>query len=223
MSDRAARLVSALALAAAAVTCGGGEDKVVNNYFNAVRAKDNQTLSSFAAVNFSEPVESWKVQGTREEPAAPATLPQLSARVKQLEAETAAAKKTWDAYKLQRYADLQKVDELKRKGAVVPAALTPVAAEYDKYSEKSRDLKKQLATAKQELDKEKRAVRLSVGDLDDVEVLQGEVQVKRVDVDVTSKGQTKPYVMTLRRYELKREGGPRPNSRWVVADLKPKS
>jgi hypothetical protein len=44
-----------------------------------------------------------------------------------------------------------------------------------------------------------------------------------VDVDVTANGQTKPYVMTLRKYELKREaGGPRPMSRWVVQDLKPK-
>ncbi len=223
MSDRAARFVAALALAAAAVTCGGSEDKVVDNYFNAVRANDNQTMSSFAAVNFTEPVQSWKVQRTREEPPAPAMLPQLSTRVKELEAEVAANKKAAATYSNQNYTDIEKAKDLKKKNAVVPASLAALSAEWDKFNQKDRDLKKQLAAAKVELDKEKRSVRLSVGDLDGVEDLQGEVQVKHVDVDVISNGQTKPYVMTLRRYELKREGGPRPNSRWIVADLKPKS
>jgi hypothetical protein len=224
MSHRAPRIVVALALLAGAAACGGGEKKVVDNYFNAVRAKDNQTLSSFAAVEFQEPVQSWKVEGTREEPRTAATLPQLSTRVKELEAEVAANKKAASAYSLQKFADIQKVNELKQKGSVVPASLTSVAGEWDRFNQKDRELKKQLAGAKQELEKEKRAARLSVGDLEDLEVLQGEVQTKHVDVEVTSNGQPRQYVMTLRKYELKREqGGPRPMSRWVVQDLKPKS
>jgi len=223
MSDRAARSVAALVLAAAAAACGGGESQVVDNYFNAVRARDNQTLSSFAAVNFTEPVQSWKVQGTREEPATPATLPQLSARVKELEAEIAANKKAAATYSNQNYADIEKAKDLKKKNAVVPASLAALSAEWDKFNQKDRDLKKQLAAAKQDLEKEKRATRLSVGDLDDLEDLPGEVQTKHVDVEVTSNGQPRQYVMTLRRYDLKREQGAAPNSRWVVADLKPKS
>jgi hypothetical protein len=224
MSHRTARPFVALLLAGAAAACGGGEKKVVDNYFNAVRAKDNQTLSSFAAVEFNEPVQSWKVQGARDEATVPATLPQLSNRLKELEAEAAAAKKTWDAFKLNNYGDLTKVDEIKRKGGTVPAGLSAAAGEWDKYNEKSRELKKQIAAAKAEMEKEKRAARLSVGALDDLDSLQGEVHTKQVDVEVTSNGQTKPYVMTLRKYELKREaGGPRPISRWVVQDLKPKS
>ena len=144
--------------------------------------------------------------------------------MKELEAEAAAAKKAWDTYKLNNYGDLSKVDEIKRKGGTVPAALSAAAGEWDKYNEKSRELKKQIAAAKAEMEKEKRSARLSVGALDDLDALQGEVHTKQVDVDVTANGQTRPYLMTLRKYELKREqGGPRPMSRWVVQDLKPRS
>jgi hypothetical protein len=62
-----------------------------------------------------------------------------------------------------------------------------------------------------------------VGDLEGLEELEGEVLVKHVDLEVTSKGQAKPYVMTLKKYELRREQGPRPMSRWVVQDLKPRT
>lgn len=223
MSHRAARPVVALLLAAAAASCGGGEKKVVDNYFNAVRAKDNQTMSSFAAIDFNEPVTAWKVQATREEAPVPARLPQLSTRMRELETELAANKKAAGAYSLQKFADIQKVNELKQKNAAIPAALAPVATEWDKFNQKDRDLKKQMSAAKQELEKEKRSARLSVGQLDDLESLQGEVHTKQVDVEVTSNGQPKQYVMTLRKYELKRDQGPRPMSRWIIQDLKPKS
>ena len=113
--------------------------------------------------------------------------------------------------------------ELKKKNAAVPASLAATSAEWDKYNEKDRDLKRQVAGAKADLEKEKRAVRLSVGDLDGVEDLPGEVHTKTVDVEIVSKGQAKPYTMTLRRYELKREGAGRRDSRWVVQDLRPKA
>jgi hypothetical protein len=223
MSIRAVRLVAVVTLSGAAAACSGPEQKVVDNYFNAVRAQDNQTLSSFAAVTFSEPVESWKVLGSRDEPSSPATLPQLSGKLRDLETELAANKKAAGTYSLQHYADIDKVRELKKKNAAVPGSLAAVGAEWDKYNEKDRDLKKQVAAAKAELEKEKRAVRLSMGEVDGVEDMPGEVQTKVVDVEVVSKGQARPYTMTLRRYELKREGGPRANSRWVVHDLKPKA
>ena len=38
------------------------EKRVVDQYFNAVNAKDNQTLSSFAAVTFDKKVERWKIK-----------------------------------------------------------------------------------------------------------------------------------------------------------------
>jgi hypothetical protein len=223
MIHRAVRLMAVIALSGAAAACSGPEQKVVDNYFNAVKAQDNQTLSSFAAVTFKEPVDSWKVLGSRDEPASPASLPQLATKVRDLETQVAANKKEAGTFSLQHYADIEKVRDLRKKSAAVPAALAATGTTWDKFNETDRDLKKQLAGARADLEREKRAVRLSVGEVDGVEDLPGEVQTKVVDVEVVSKGQTKPYILTLRRYELKREGGPRTNSRWVVQDLKPKA
>src|SRR5262245_9228103 len=119
MSHRAARPVVALLLAAAAAACGGSEKKVVDNYVNAGGDKANPPLGRFAAVPCTEPVRSWQVQGTRDGAPVPATLPQLATRMKDLESQAAAAKKEWDGYKLQHYADLTKVDEAKKKGGAV--------------------------------------------------------------------------------------------------------
>ena len=56
----------------------------------------------------------------------------------------------------------------------------------------------------------------SVGRLDSVDGITGEVLSKTVDLDLTMKDEKPaPYVMTLRQYELQREG-PRSVSRWVV-------
>ena len=222
MSNRAALYLAGLALAAAAA-CGGAEKTVVDNYFNALRAGDNQTLSSFAAVTFAEPVDSWKVTASRAEAPAPATLPQLATRLKELEAELAANKRNYGAYHAQRWQEIGRLNDIRAKNGAVPPALSSVATEHDKYQQTDRDLKRQLAAATSELEKERRAVVLSVGDQDGIEGLQGDVETKVVDVDITSKGQARPYVMTLRRYNLKRDQGPRIMSRWVVQDLKPKS
>lgn len=223
MSHRAVRLLAVISLSGAAAACSGPEQKVVDNYFNAVRAQDNQTLSSFAAVTFNEPLDSWKVLGSHDEPVSPANLPQLAAKARDLETQQATNKKAAQTYFNQHYADIDKVRELKKRNAAVPAALAATNAEWEKYNEKDRDLKKQAAAAKADVEKEKRAVRLSVGDIDGVEDLPGEVQTKTVDLEIVSKGQAKPYTMTLRRYELKREGAGRRDSRWVVQDLKPKA
>ena len=102
------------------------------------------------------------------------------------------------------------------------AKLQPVKAEWDKFSEKDRELKKAIANAKAEVEKEKRSVTRSVGQVDDIESLDGEMKEKKIELDLTIAGQVRPYVMTVRKYEIKRESGPRVVSRWVVQELVPK-
>jgi hypothetical protein len=79
-----------------------------------------------------------------------------------------------------------------------------------------------VAAAKDAVEKERRNVRLSVGEVEGVEALSGKMLSKKVEVDVTVKDE-KPqsYTMTLRKYELQREG-PRVNARWVVQAIQPK-
>ena len=64
-------------------------------------------------------------------------------------------------------------------------------------------------------------VARSIGDVDDVETLKGDVTEKQIEVDLTINGQVQPYVMTLRKYDLKRDNGQRVISRWVIQNLQP--
>ena len=213
--------LAVFAVALAAVACGGSEQTVVNQYFNAVKAKDDQTLSSFAAVRFDKPIESWKITNVSEEQRAPVTAGELAAKVKDLEAQL--AKNTKDARDTLDAAKVGEVQALKRQNKPIPASHQATATEYDRFTKASVDLKRQVATAKDALEKERRHMTLSVGAVDNLEGVSGEVVSKTVDLDLTIKDEKPaPYVMTLRKYELQREG-PRAVSRWVVQDLKPRT
>ena len=212
-----------LALALSVLGCQRHPEKgVVDQYFNAVNAKDSQTLASFAAVNFDKKVDSWTIKETLDEQKGPAPLADLAKKVRDLEAEQAANTRAARAYNNEHYAELDQLKGLK-KDAAVPAKLQPVKAEWDKFNEKDRELKRAIASAREAVDKERRSVVRSVGDVDDVEGLQGEMKEKQIKLDLTIGGQTQPYVMTVRKYEMKRESGPRVVSRWVVQSLQPAS
>ena len=220
MSMRAATLPLALALAV--LGCSSHPEKgVVDQYFNAVNAKDSQTLASFAAVSFDKKVDRWAIKDTLDEQKSAAPLPALAQKVKDLEGELAANTKAARAYNNDHYVEL---DQLKaaKPGAPVPAKLAPVKAEWDKFSEKDREVKKAIANAKDAVEKEKRSVLRSVGQVDDIESLEGEMKEKKIGLELTIGGEVKPYEMTVRKYEMKQGTGPRVVSRWVVQELQPK-
>ena len=221
MTTRGAALPLLLALSA--LGCQSHPEKgVVDQYFNAVNANDSQTLASFAAVSFDKKVDRWEIKKTHDETKSSAPLPALAQKVKDLEAELAANTKAARAYNNDHYVELDQIKAMK-KDAPVPAKLQPIKAEWDRFSDKDRELKKAIANAKAEVEKEKRSVVRSIGEADDVEALAGEVKEKKLDLDLTIGGQVTPYVMTVRKYEMKRESGPRVVSRWVVQELQPRS
>jgi hypothetical protein len=210
-----------LALTLSVLGCQRHPEKgVVDQYFNAVNANDTQTLNSFAAVDFDRKVENWTITETLDEQKTPAPLADLAKKVRDLEAEQAANTRAARAYNNENYAALDQLKALK-KDAKVPAKLAPVKAEWDKFNEKDRELKRAIAVAREAVEKEKRSVVRSVGDVDDVESLEGEMKEKQIKLDLTIDGQTSPYVMTVRKYEMKRDAGPRVVSRWVVQSIEP--
>jgi hypothetical protein len=221
---RPSSLMVAAAMAVALAACGGHPEKsVVDQYFNAVNQKDTQTLSSFAAVTFDKKVDKWQIKNTLSEDKKPAPLPELVQKAKDADAAVAANKKAASAWSLDVIGDLDTVREARKANKPVPAKLSDVAAKWDDFNNKDRDLKKAVATSKEAVDREKRAVARSIGDVDDVETLQGEVTEKQVELDLTINGEIQPYVMTLRKYDLKRDGGQRVISRWVIQSLQPKA
>jgi hypothetical protein len=218
------RGASLLGSALLALACGGHPEKaVVDQYFNASNAKDTQTLASFSAVNFDQRVDNWKITNTSEERTSDIPLPSLVQKVKDLEAEIANNTRAARAFNNDHYMELDQVKAL-AKDKPVPAKLQPIKAEWDKYNEKDRELKKALANAKAEVEKEKRTMSRSVGQVDDIESLTGQLKEKTLDVDLTIGGEVKPHVMVVRRYDVKRdEGGGRVVSRWMISELRPKA
>jgi hypothetical protein len=225
MRDRATALAVALTLALAIAACGGGAEKnVVNQYFGALKAGDTGTLTSFAMVQFDKPVQDFSIVTVGPEAKAPAPLPELVKKQKDLEAEL--AKNTREARAwgndLDIYPKLDQVRELEKKGGKIPANLEPIHKKWSDYNAKDRELKKAVAEAKAAVERERRNVTLSVGQNDELDTMTGEMLSKDVDLELTINGEKKPYTMTLRKYELTGGSGPRMVSRWVVQSLQPK-
>lgn len=227
MRERGTRRGALLILVLLGAACGHPEQNVVDQYFMALNSKDNQTLGSFAVVSLDtkdKKVDSWTIAAGGEEVREPAPLVALVKKQKDVEAETAAQTKTWSAYKLEHYPELEKVRDVLKAGGKMPANLAPVAAEYEQFNQKDRELKKALAESKDATEKEKRIVAMSVGTTEDLEGLTGELITKHIDLALKMGGESQNYAMTLKKYVMTRgAGGPKMMSRWVVYDLKPKS
>lgn len=226
MRERGAALAMALGLVAAGLGCGSSESKVVDQYFNAVRANDQNTLTSFAMVAFDQKVDDWKIVKEGPEVKAPATLPDLVKRHQELQAALEANTRDARAWgnDLAVYPKLEEVRQALQKGDKVKSSLQPIAEKWEQFQSEDRRLKKERDEAKAAVEREKRNVALSVGQSDDIEALTGEVLSRDIDVDLTIAGSVKPYTMTLRRYDLKGDtGGARMMSRWVVQSLEPRA
>ena len=89
--------------------------RIVDQYFGAVNAGDNQTLTSFAMVTFKDKVDKWSVTTASPETRSPATLAGLVEKGKQLEADVAANKKEAAAYQLANAADYNRYVDAKDK------------------------------------------------------------------------------------------------------------
>jgi len=216
----------ALSLIVVGLACSSAASKVVDQYFNALRANDQTTLTSFAMVAFDQKVDDWKIIAEGAEVKAPAALPDLVKKQKELQAEL--DKNTREARAwgndLNVYPKLDQVRQAQQKGTKFPPALQPIADKWDNFQAEDRRLKKAVAEAKAAVEREKRNVSLSIGQVDDVETLTGDVLSRDIDVDLTIGGAVKPYTMTLRRYDLKgQSGGGRMMSRWVIQSLTPKA
>lgn len=224
MRTRLLTLGGACVAAFVAAACGHPEKRVVDQYFNAVNAQDNQTLSSFSVVKWDKgKVDRWSIVSVSPETKTPATLADLVKKTKDTDKQIGENKKAAAAYAQENVSAWNQVSDILAKNGKVPANLQKVASEREKFNQNDRDLKKALAESKDAQEREKRVVQLSVGNEPDIEIMPGEMTTKIVDLDLTIGGQTQRYAMGLRKYDLQRTGGTgRMVSRWVVYSLEPK-
>ena len=213
----------ALFMALAVVACGHPEKRVLDQYFNAVNAEDNQTLSSFAVVRFDKKVDRWSIVSVSAETKSPATLPELAKKAKDIDKQIADNKKQAAAFAQENVTAWNQISDILGKNGKIPAKLQGVASEREKFNQNDRELKKAFAEAKEALDRERRNAQLSVGQLTDLDNLPGEMTSKTYDLELTVAGNVQSYVMGLRKYDLQPSGqAGRVMSRWVVHSLEPK-
>lgn len=219
------RAGAALAAAAALTACGHPEQVVVDKYFQAVNAKDKQTLGSFALVNFDQKVDKWVIKGSTTEPAVKAPLTDLLKAQKDVQTQIQQNQREYNKYFLDHMREVDEYRDIRKGGGKVPAKLATVAQEWDKFEQTAKELGEKgggkLAAAKQAVDREKKTMMVSVGNVDNVEGLEGELLTKHLDLDLTIGGQVQPYKMTIKKYDVKPAGGAggKVISRWIVAGL----
>ena len=98
MRERTTALAVALGLAVAGLACSSPEKNVVNQYFGALRANDQGTLTSFAMVAFDQKVDDFKVVSVGPGTTTPATLPDLVKKAAEVEAQQKANEKEYRAW-----------------------------------------------------------------------------------------------------------------------------
>jgi hypothetical protein len=210
-------LVSGLGLFGAA--CGGGEGKVVDQYFNALEAGDTQTLTSFAAVQLTEKVERHKIVSVAPERVEPAPLPELVKKAQDLQKELDANTKNAKAYNLANYEKLDQVKAAEKAGKTPSGPLAEVHKTWTEFTQKDRELKKAVSEAKAAVEKEKHLVSLSIGPSENADELTGVMRTKDLELSLTIGGVETPYLMSLRQYELQGGTQARMSNRWFILHL----
>lgn len=214
------RATAALVAAVFLTACGHPEQVVVDKYFQAVNAKDKQTLGSFALVDFDQKVDKWAVKGSTSEPNAKAPLTDLLKALKDVETQIAANRKEYMGYNLEHLKEVDEFKDIRKSGGKIPAKLSATASDWEKFEQKEKELKKQKSEAQRAVEREKKNMMVSVGNLDTVEGLEGDILTKHLDLELTIGGQPQAYKMTLKKYDVKpTAGGGKVVSRWVVTGL----
>jgi hypothetical protein len=210
------------ALAAVTLACGNQETQVIENFFRAVQAKDNQTVTSFSMVQFDQEVKSWKVKSVGEEQRTTAPLAGMAAGLKAADDAVAQNKKDAGAYFNAHPLEVDKVKPLVESGGAVPANLQKTADDWKKFNDADRDLKTKAAEAKQAYEREKRLVIMSTGQAQTADTLVGDLITKTAVVDVETAGGPKTYAIQLRKYEVAPGGqGTKIMSRWLIQSITP--
>ena len=228
MRDRATALAVALGMALAAAACSGGAEKnVVNQYFTAVRANDTEHPHQLrhGAVRQADRGLEDRLGRTRDATARAAARARQEAegprgRARQEQARGAEAGPTTSAIYQKRRAAGRDPGEGRQASRPRSCRSSRSTTPTRRPTASSR---RSVAAAKAEVEREKRNATLSVGQIEDIETLTGEMITKDVELLLTTGGQKTPYVMTLRKYELTGGTGPRMVSRWVVQSLTPKA
>ena len=213
---------TAAALAAFTTACGNQETQVIENFFRAIQAKDNQTVSSFSMVHFDQEVKSWKVKSVGEEQRIPAPLASLAKTLKEADEAVAENKKDASAYFNAHPLEVDKVKPIVESGGKVPANLQKTADDWKRFTDLDHERKDKAAAAKQAYEREKRLVTMSTGQAGAADSLAGDLITKTASVEIEAGGDVKLYSIQLRKYDVAPAGQTaKVMSRWLIQSITP--
>ncbi len=212
----------AVAVAAFTIACGNQETQVIENFFRAVQAKDNQTVTSFSMVQFDQEVKGWKVKSVSDEQRTPAPLGSLAAALKAADEAAAQNKKDAGAYFNAHPLEVDKVKPLVESGGAIPKNLQKTAEDWKRFNDADKELKAKAAEAKQAYEREKRLVTMSTGQAGEADALVGDLIIKTATVEVETGGDVKTYAIQLRKYDVAPAGQTaKVMSRWLIQSITP--
>ena len=212
----------AVAVAAFTIACGNQETQVIENFFRAVKAKDNQTVTSFSMVQFDQEVKTWKVKNVGEEQRTPAPLASLAIALKAADEAAAQNKKDAGAYFNAHPLEVDKVKPLVESGGAIPKNLQQTAEDWKRFNDADKELKSKAAEAKQAYEREKRLVTMSTGQAGEADALVGDLIIKTATVEVETGGDVKTYAIQLRKYDVAPAGQTaKVMSRWLIQSITP--
>ncbi len=204
------------------ISCGSPEQTLIRKYLDAVKMNDKDTMAKMAYRPVKVIFKKWKVESVTQPVEESLKLKELAAKVVDLKDQLQKAKEAAAEAQVD-FEDYQKQYEKwpAWKKRAKKKEFEEKKAAFDEAKNKFFEIQNQFKNAKAELAKEKRLLSLSVGDIPNIEKMEGKVLTKEVIVSgITPDGQTKKYKFVLRRYIISK-----PNTnisirgRWIILSI----
>jgi hypothetical protein len=185
-------------------SCQKPEEITISKYFQAMKAKDRDTMAAMAAEPFAVEFKSWKIVSSEESVVEDFTLPAMIERL-------AAAKKQKDDQILLVKDKKDALEQLKTKlnetrgsraKAEVQKEVDAMWAEVETETGNYKRDQANYTQVKTQVDNEKKMISLSTNIDQNQELLAGKTVTTRTNVLVDGAGGEKEYLFTLRKYEL---------------------
>jgi hypothetical protein len=210
------------------LSCGGSDQQVLNKFFAATRAHDNATVAAVSLIALPDDLEvqSWEVVEVRAATNEPFRLPELSRTVEEAKTARDDQFEEFSRFRLANYDDLMKIEERLDRDPEYEfkGGLAEIRAEYEGFREERRKHEYRLRDIQQEIEEEKKPATKSLMSSTEIEKFAGEVLTKDVLLTIETGSGEKPYLFTLRKYNLtNQDSGFTPPSRWIITNIEEQS
>jgi len=197
-------LVALMILIVITTSCQKPEEITLSKYFQAMKAKDRDTMASMAAEPMALEFKSWKMVSSEEPVSEDLILPQLLTGLADLKAkkdkQIGLVKDKKDALDIlktklgETRAGRQKAELQKQ----VDAGEQDVELETQNYKQSQVE----YTQMKNQVEVEKKMVTMSTSIEQNQELMTGKAVTIKANVMITTAGGDKEYVFLLRKYEL---------------------